>query len=79
VRFLEGAATLVSPLIGRSGAIFEAPTFVPGLWRSEQASALLFGSGETAAHTDAIVTSLERPPLLNGGHHRREIDQKPPV
>ena len=37
------------------------------LWRSEQASALLFGSGETAAHTDAIVTSLESPPLLNGG------------
>jgi hypothetical protein len=37
------------------------------LWRGEQASALLFGSGETAAHTDAIVTSLESRPLLNGG------------
>jgi hypothetical protein len=35
------------------------------LWRGEQASALLFGSGETAA--DAIVTSPESPPLLDGG------------
>jgi hypothetical protein len=34
---------------------------------SEQASALLFGSGETAEHTDAIVTSPESPPLLEGG------------
>ena len=37
------------------------------LRRSEQASALLFGSGETAAHADAIVTSPESPPLLDGG------------
>ena len=36
------------------------------LWRSEQASALLFGSGETAAQTDVIVTSPESPPLLDG-------------
>jgi hypothetical protein len=31
VRFLRGAATFGTPLIGRSGAVFEAPTFVPGL------------------------------------------------
>ncbi|MGY3610928.1 hypothetical protein ACWGQQ_44405, partial [Bradyrhizobium sp. Lot33] len=37
------------------------------LWRSEQASALVFGSGENAAQSDVIVTSPESPPLLDGG------------
>ncbi|MGY3488114.1 hypothetical protein ACVW1C_005997 [Bradyrhizobium sp. USDA 4011] len=36
------------------------------LWRSEQASALLLGSGEIAAQTDVIVTSPEKPQLLDG-------------
>src|SRR5215475_14106783 len=31
VRFLRGAATLVTPLYGRSGSVFESPAFVAGL------------------------------------------------
>ncbi len=37
------------------------------LWRREQASALVFGSGENAAQSDVIVTSPESPPLLDEG------------
>jgi hypothetical protein len=37
------------------------------LWRSEQASALLFGPGQNPAQTDVIVTSPESPPPLDGG------------